>query len=343
MTLNGSAPAFLGGTFSARLQMVVRLFIASILFAMTGTGPAQAHPEHSEAIERPCRINTKNEQDMSIEGQCSFFVTGGYLVFTLDVQARDESADTRTISGAINLALATGSAFISGGDLLADGDVSLALQTPEIVHIRPGPMAQWDNGTVLVAAGPAEAVGTAGKETAFARFSRSLSNIMPSWMYLKMPAPLTLISLGLLVGLHGAKLLRFAWPAFFCAMLVGLAVSMGFDVFVDPALPMLWLALFAGVYAASGISLAPSGACGLAGLCGFFTGLFISSTAAPWLTQVYGIAGRVISANLTLVVVAGVIGYVRTRWSYIWVLIGLRIIASWLAAIAAIMTALLMQ
>jgi hypothetical protein len=81
----------------------------------------------------------------------------GYLIFQLDAATDREGAEARTVSGAINLAQSTGSLFLDKTQL-GDGPVTLAESSPEVVHIKLGALAKWDNGYVLKVSGnPAKA------------------------------------------------------------------------------------------------------------------------------------------------------------------------------------------
>lgn len=109
---------------------------------------------HSEAVKRPVVLFQKGAEATRINGEGSFFVSAGYLVFQIDVLAGDEGAEAQTLSGAINLGRSTGSLFVSDGSELANGGVTLADESPQILHMEPGVLATWANGYVL------EVVGT---------------------------------------------------------------------------------------------------------------------------------------------------------------------------------------
>jgi HupE/UreJ protein len=144
---------------SSRLLVcwIVGLVLAAIPLS------AVAHPLHSEAIERPCNLHQKDDPVSLIEARCSFFVAAGYLVFKLDAPSGSQEAQTRTISGAINLTQSTGSVFVSDGAELANGAVKLAERSPQAIHMKPGALAIWDNGYVLEVSGtPTAADGAVG-------------------------------------------------------------------------------------------------------------------------------------------------------------------------------------
>ena len=60
----------------------------------------------------------------------------------------------------------------------------------------------------------------------------------------------------------------------------------------------------------------------------------------PWSTLLLSSAGAMLGANLALVLIASGVDTMRKQWSKPWIIIGLRVIASWNAAIAALMGAL---
>jgi HupE / UreJ protein len=154
------------------------------------------------------------------------------------------------------------------------------------------------------------------------------------------PAPLILLGLGLLVGLHGTEAFRWAWIAFFLAMLGGLIGILGFGIYVDPELPLLLLALITALYTAGALPLPNPAAAVIGALSGYFFGVFIAPEVASWSTQAYAIAGGLIAANFAFLFIVSAIDTIRTQWQMPWVTVGLRVIASWIAAIAVLMVAL---
>lgn len=112
-----------------------------------------AHPLHSEAIERPCVIHHRGDAVSSIKGRCAFFIATGYLVFQLDAAAEDGSAQSAVVSGAINLSQSTGSIFRAGEGQLANGTLTVADSSSQVVHMKPGVLAAWENGYVLEVSG----------------------------------------------------------------------------------------------------------------------------------------------------------------------------------------------
>lgn len=156
----------------------------------------------------------------------------------------------------------------------------------------------------------------------------------------EMPAPLTLVSLGLLWGMHGAAGVKWAWAAFLTMMVAAMGLYMGYGIVIDPIFPMLLLAMVAGLYAASGLPLAPTMAVGFAAIGGYLLGIFITPPPAPLLTVTYAIAGGVVAANFIVVLTAIAVDVVRTRWPTPQVAIAIRVIASWITAIAALMVSL---
>jgi hypothetical protein len=153
------------------------------------------------------------------------------------------------------------------------------------------------------------------------------------------PAPLVLLGFGLLLGMHGAKALGWAWTAFFLAMVAGVAVTLSIRVFIDPELPMLLIALVAALWAGSGMPLPRSAAAIVGAVAGYVFGVFIAPSPASWSTQAHAIAGGLIGANFALVFIVAAVDTVRKRWAMRWVTVGLRVAASWIAAISVLMAA----
>lgn len=135
---------------SSRLTWWIATFVLAAIPSLS-TG-AVAHPLHSEAIERPCGLHPNGDTSSPINGRCSFFVATGYLVFRLDTAADKNDAQAQTVSGAINLAQSTGSLFTDKGPL-ANGKVTLADASPQVVHMKPGTLATWANGYALQVGG----------------------------------------------------------------------------------------------------------------------------------------------------------------------------------------------
>ena len=132
-------------------------WIAAVFFAVIPfvSITAVAHPLHSEAIARPCEIKQPGDKASPVKGHCSFFIAAGYLIFELNSRQGAEAAGSQIISGAINLSRSTGSMFQTDAGQLANGTVTLAERSPEIVHMAPGELAAWDNGYMLQVSGNA--------------------------------------------------------------------------------------------------------------------------------------------------------------------------------------------
>jgi hypothetical protein len=154
------------------------------------------------------------------------------------------------------------------------------------------------------------------------------------------PAALALLGLGLLAGMHDAATLKWTWAAFLAAMAAGVALTLVIGVIADPELPLLLVALVSGVATASGLGL-PKVAAGAVGvLAGAVFGTFATPAPASWSTQAYFVSGGIIGANFALIWIASAVAMARERWPVQVVFIGLRVAASWVAAIAALLAAL---
>lgn len=159
----------------------------------------------------------------------------------------------------------------------------------------------------------------------------------------EMPVPLTLITLGLLLGLNGHQAFRWAWPSLMLAMPVGLVGILEFRIFIYPESPLLLLTIVVGLWAASGI-VVPAYAAAIISLCvGYFLGVFIAPAPASWSTQAYAIVGGLLAVNFVVICVFLIVELIRTWWDMPWIGIALRVVASWLTAIAALVAALLLR
>lgn len=174
------------------------------------------------------------------------------------------------------------------------------------------------------------------------------------------PAPLALLGLGLIVGMRRTQSLKWACGLFLVAMLAGLAAALTHTVGTDPELPLVLLAFITGILAASGMPLPNAAASGLLFLAGYFFGVFgtpepaasatigsssngeviVAPEQLPWSTLLLSSVGAVLGANFALVLIAAGVNVIHKQCSRPWVIIGLRVIGSWNAAIAALLTAL---
>jgi len=174
------------------------------------------------------------------------------------------------------------------------------------------------------------------------------------------PAPLALLGLGLLVGINGAGSVRWACGSFFAATLGGLAATLALDVDTNPELPLVLVALTTGILTASGLPVANAAVTVLGLLTGSLFGVFAAPEPAatatiaysssgqltvarddlPWSTLLWSSSGAVLGANLALVFVASAVDSIRKHWPRLWLIVGMRVLASWVAAIAALMAAL---
>lgn len=134
------------------LQIFRQIALAVLLFIPI---TAVAHPMHSEAIERPCEIGQAGDKTTKAKGKCSFFVAAGYLIFEFAPKEGNETSGQQAMSGAINLAQSTGSIFKADSGALANGTVELAESSPDVIHMKPGTLASWDNGYALEVSGTA--------------------------------------------------------------------------------------------------------------------------------------------------------------------------------------------
>jgi len=78
----------------------------------------------------------------------------------------------------------------------------------------------------------------------------------------------------------------------------------------------------------------------LAGAGGVFLGMVSTADPGPLSAMVITMTGAYIGANLALFYVSGGIGWLRDRFNKPWAVIGLRVVAAWIAAISCLMLAL---
>jgi hydrogenase/urease accessory protein HupE len=154
------------------------------------------------------------------------------------------------------------------------------------------------------------------------------------------PQLLALLALGLLLGQSWPREFIIAWRAFALAAIGGLALGVaGYGhSFGERALLVIALA------ASSLAAIAPASVIVpvtmVAGAGGLFLGMVSTPDPGPLGAMIITIAGTFVGANLAFFYASGGIGWLRDRFDKPWALIGLRIIAAWIAAISCLMLAL---
>ena len=73
---------------------------------------------------------------------------------------------------------------------------------------------------------------------------------------------------------------------------------------------------------------------------GFLVGVASVPDPGPLRATIITLAGTILGANLLLLYATGAVVYLRRAFDRLWLWIGLRVLGSWLAAIAALMLAL---
>jgi hypothetical protein len=154
------------------------------------------------------------------------------------------------------------------------------------------------------------------------------------------PAPLALAALGLLCGLLEEKALAAAIVTFAGAMVLGLAVTLSARVHFGLVTPLTGLALLAGIHTASGIAPSRLTASALALATGYFFGVLASPDPGPISALAYWLAGSLVGACWALMGIAAGVYMVRQRWDAPWLKIGLRVVGSWIVAIASLLITL---
>ncbi|MEO1608976.1 MAG: hypothetical protein AAFR90_06440 [Pseudomonadota bacterium] len=159
----------------------------------------------------------------------------------------------------------------------------------------------------------------------------------------EMPMPLVLISVGLLLGLNKDVPIRQTWLFLILGIAGGLTGILAWRVYIHPILPLLSLTVIAALWAASGVQLPRSAATVIAVMTGYFAGVFFAPAPALWSMQAYAIAGGAIGTCLGLLATYFTVALITGRWNFFWIKLSLRIVASWIAAIAAMVIALSLQ
>jgi hypothetical protein len=141
-------------------------------------------------------------------------------------------------------------------------------------------------------------------------------------------------------GLGKKEWLGQAWGAF--AALVGAGICSGLLGYL-PAQTSLWL-LSTAFAAAALTAIFPSGIFALfiflSALGGAFIGLSSTPDPGPFRAMAITVFGSFVGANITLVMAGGWIRMFRERFDRDWSLIGVRILAAWIATISVSMAAL---
>lgn len=159
----------------------------------------------------------------------------------------------------------------------------------------------------------------------------------------EMPLPLVLVSIGLLFGLNKDLAISQTGLFFLFGVAGGVTGILVWQFYIFPILPLLSLAAIGALWAASGVRLPQFAAAVLAAITGYFAGVLFAPGPAPLLMQAYAIAGGTIGALLAVFGTQLIVASVIHRWSFIWIKLAFRVVASWLAAIAVMVAALSVQ
>jgi len=154
------------------------------------------------------------------------------------------------------------------------------------------------------------------------------------------PQLLALLALGLLLGQGWPQKFIVAWRAFALAAIGGLTLgAVGYGHSLGER-ALLVIALAASSLAAIAPAWVMVPGMLLAGAGGLFLGMVSTPDPGPLGAMIITIAGTYVGANLALFYATGGIGWLRDRFNKPWALIGLRIIAAWIATISCLMLAL---
>lgn len=151
---------------------------------------------------------------------------------------------------------------------------------------------------------------------------------------------LALLALGVAIGHHWPAAYKIAGPVFAVATAAGLASGFGSFGGFAPAMPLLVVALIAAVFTVVSAPLPGAVSLGLSTAAGGLIGLAAIPDPGPLPATMVTIAGSWIGANLVLFYASAGVGRLRDRFPRPWLRIGLRVLASWIGAIACLMFAL---
>jgi hydrogenase/urease accessory protein HupE len=153
---------------------------------------------------------------------------------------------------------------------------------------------------------------------------------------------LCLLALGLLLGLSRPRRATGTWLGFGAAVLAGIVMGQ-IGIAADVAEPLLFvIAAGATTLAALWPAGRPVTALLLPAIGGLALGLASTPSSGPLRATAITLAGSFVGLNLGLLYAGGAVAWVRDHVSASWVLVGLRIAAAWIAAVAALMAALAM-
>lgn len=159
----------------------------------------------------------------------------------------------------------------------------------------------------------------------------------------EMPAPLALAGLGLLLGQLDDHAMARCYAAFAAGMCAGLTATLLAGSSVPHQTAMLLVTLAAAATVAAGFRQPGLLALLLALAGGLCFGVLAAPDPAPLATLLYAITGGVMAACWALIAVSAAVYMARQRYPAPWLRIGLRIAASWIVAISALMLALFMK
>jgi hydrogenase/urease accessory protein HupE len=154
------------------------------------------------------------------------------------------------------------------------------------------------------------------------------------------PQLLALLALGLLLGHCWPRKFAVAWLVFALAAVGGLSLGVAGYGHSLAERALLVIALSTSSLAAIAPTWVIVPGTLLAGAGGLFLGIVSTPDPGPLRAMIITIAGTYVGANLAFFYAIGGIGWLRGRFDRPWALIGLRVIAAWIAAISCLMLAL---
>lgn len=105
-------------------------------------------------------------------------------------------------------------------------------------------------------------------------------------------------------------------------------------------MPILLLTFIVALWVASNVRVTRYTATILGLSIGYFIGIFVAPAPASWSMQVNAVSGGLIGIRIAVPGTYALVSSITERWTSDWINVAFRVVASWLAAIAAMTAAL---
>jgi hypothetical protein len=154
---------------------------------------------------------------------------------------------------------------------------------------------------------------------------------------------LSVLALGILAGATWPQQIKLSLIGHVTGLIAGLAISPPKAILFFSDLLLLSVTLVASLLVVVGAKPPLRWIVCQSAVAGYFIGVFSAPAPASSSTQIFMSFGICGSASLSFLFIAFSIGWVCRRWSSVAIVIGPRIVASWIAAIAALYFALFLR